>query len=411
MKNNFLKSLTVLASGSLFAQLITILVSPISTRLFSPENFGSYTLVTTAVSIFGPIICLKYDMSIVSAKSINEQTSLITGSFFITIFFSTIISILYGCLILKDNLSIGIYISMVVLLISYGINNILLSLNNSRAEYSLISKVTVTKSIVQAVLTIFTGLLNLGYLGLIISQVSSQFAGVLKQSESLRKDKSIFKNVTKINIITSLRENYRQPIFNSSAALLTTFTYSSINIFIGAFYSNEMLGFYSLSYRMLGLPFMIVSANIAKLFFKEAKEEFSVTNNFSGTFSKTMKILIILVLPSMILLYIVAPAVFKIVFGSNWIISGEIVQIMVPMFTLRLIVDSLTTTYIIREKQAVELIIQALLLVSEIVVYFIAVHFCIQINQFLQLINLVYSFVYLINFLIIFRLSKGENKK
>ncbi|EME7213004.1 oligosaccharide flippase family protein, partial [Enterococcus faecium] len=96
MRNKFFKSLIILVSGSLLAQIITILSSPISTRIFSPEDFGNYTLVTTAVSIFGPVICLKYDMSIISASKKEEQTNLIVGSIFITILLSFMVSILYG---------------------------------------------------------------------------------------------------------------------------------------------------------------------------------------------------------------------------------------------------------------------------------------------------------------------------
>ena len=67
-QNKALSSITTLASGSLIAQVITILTSPITTRIFTPEELGTYTLLITAVNMFGPIICLRYDLAIVTEK-------------------------------------------------------------------------------------------------------------------------------------------------------------------------------------------------------------------------------------------------------------------------------------------------------------------------------------------------------
>ncbi|WP_195480544.1 oligosaccharide flippase family protein [Lactiplantibacillus plantarum] len=411
MKDNFFKSLTILVTGSVLAQLISIVISPISTRFFSPSDFGSYTLITTAVSMFGPILCLKYDMAIVSASNRKEQANLIAGSIIITLISSFLVSIFYGIFVVGKGFSIYLFVFLYILLVSYGINIILLSFNNAKSEYSLISKVTIVKSLVQAVFTIITGLLHLGSAGLLLTQTISQSAGSLRQSQSIRNDKGLIKLVSLNSLRQVLKKYIQQPIFNSPAALLTTVTYSSINILISRVYSNSMLGYYSLSYRMLGLPFMIISANIAKIFFKEAEEEYKLNKKFTNTLRKTLKILIVFIIPFMILLFIFAPLVFEIVFGEKWVISGKIVRILVPMFTARLIVDSLTSAYIIKSKQFIELIIQIGLLGFELTVYFIAITLKINIYDFLKIISIVYTAVYLLNFIIIVRLSKKGRLK
>ena len=47
--NKFLLSFSMLASGSLIAQVISIIVSPITTRLFTPQQLGAYTVVATEI--------------------------------------------------------------------------------------------------------------------------------------------------------------------------------------------------------------------------------------------------------------------------------------------------------------------------------------------------------------------------
>src|SRR5690554_6468236 len=79
LSSDYFKSVFRLTMGSLIAQLITALVSPISTRLYTPEQLAVYTLIITVSAMYGPVLCGKYDMAIVSAKDEKEVTNLIVG--------------------------------------------------------------------------------------------------------------------------------------------------------------------------------------------------------------------------------------------------------------------------------------------------------------------------------------------
>ena len=61
----FAKDVTKLASGTMFAQILTIVVSPIVTRLYSPEDYGTMALFVSIVAIVGLIACLSYEFAIV----------------------------------------------------------------------------------------------------------------------------------------------------------------------------------------------------------------------------------------------------------------------------------------------------------------------------------------------------------
>ena len=47
-----------LITGTTFAQVITILASPLLTRLYGPEAFGFLVLFTSIASIIGVIACM-----------------------------------------------------------------------------------------------------------------------------------------------------------------------------------------------------------------------------------------------------------------------------------------------------------------------------------------------------------------
>ena len=67
--NSIKKSpITKLTLGSIIAQVIAILISPITTRIYSAEQLGIYTLLLTVVTLFGPILSGKIEMAIVTEK-------------------------------------------------------------------------------------------------------------------------------------------------------------------------------------------------------------------------------------------------------------------------------------------------------------------------------------------------------
>lgn len=57
INSNFFKSVATLISGSIVAQLITVVASVLLARIYSPDELGVYTLILTAEGLFGSIIC------------------------------------------------------------------------------------------------------------------------------------------------------------------------------------------------------------------------------------------------------------------------------------------------------------------------------------------------------------------
>ncbi|WP_306010338.1 lipopolysaccharide biosynthesis protein [Bacillus sp. MMSF_3328] len=398
MSNKFIRSVSLLASSSVIAQLISFLVSPITTRLFTPEEYGVYTLIITAISIFGPVICLKYDMAIVIAKSERESYSIIKLCINLCVVLSITLGATYGLLFLREEFTgvnlLIIIISLIILLIVYGVNNIFLSYNNRKSLYKIISSVTVIKSCVSNSLLVLGGLLNLGIIALVSSNILGSIAGIGKQSKDVRKNFNVIKLI-KFNELKKVFFEFRyQPMFNASSALLTTVTYSSINLFIKEGYSTSQLGLYSLSYRVLGIPFSVISANIARVFFDNAVREKKEVGNFQKTFKKTLFILLITIIPTMTFLGILAPWLFHFIFGSEWKEAGQYVRILAPMFAVRLITESLTTSFIVSKRQNLELVFQATLLVCELTIFLIVFINKIQIESFLFLLSVIYMLIH-----------------
>jgi O-antigen/teichoic acid export membrane protein len=75
-KATFADNVLTLAGGTTIALGVTILASPITSRLFAPEAFGLAALFMSGAAFMGLLACMRYEMAIVLPKNDEEAASL-----------------------------------------------------------------------------------------------------------------------------------------------------------------------------------------------------------------------------------------------------------------------------------------------------------------------------------------------
>ena len=406
-KNNYLKSILTLASGSIIAQLISFLLSPVITRIFTPAELGIYTLLLSAVNIFSPAINLRYDLAIVTVEDDREAIILVKLSIYLMILIDIIVTCGTGIYFFLNGENLVFIIPMFfLLLLVSGITNILNSFNNRLREYKLITSVYVIRTFFQNILQIFSGILLFGSYGLIFSNFIGQLAGIKRQSKSLSPYYEELKNVDYTKMKLVFFKYIKQPLYSTPAAFANSFSYSSINLFIQALFNDTILGLYSLSYRVLGLPLTMISGNVSKVYMESATKELYEQKNYYNSFKKTTLLLSIVAILMVIVLFLFAPFLFHIVFGSNWKEAGIYVQILAPMFGLRLIVSALSVGTIISQKQDLELKVQVMFLAFSFICFFISKYFQLNIYLYLDVVSITYSIIYIYYFICLKNISQ-----
>lgn len=412
LKGKSSRAILLLASGSILAQLITLICSPIITRLYSPAQMGDYTFIITIVSLFAVIVNARYDAVIVSAKDDYEVALLSIISWIIAFILTMIITL--GSIFIVNNsnsykhISSSLILWVFPLLLIYGITNVLNGYNNRYKEYRIMSDVHVVRMGGQNIITIILGFFRMGPLGLIIGQVLGNILGIKRQSVTVLKNIDKFKSIQKKDVMDTLKAYKDQPIYSVPASFVNALSYSMINFLIGLVFGMNSLGLYSISYRILGLPLGIFSANISKVYYSNASSEKQETGNFWNSTKKTILFASIISFFMVAGLILLSPIVFSIVFGNEWKEAGVYVQILAPMFGLRLIVGSIGFNFIVARKQRTELIIQCTLLLSLVISYYATKVFGLNIKGFLVLITILYSVVYLIEIIIMIYYSRKK---
>jgi O-antigen/teichoic acid export membrane protein len=88
-RSSFAGDVLKLVSGTVFAQVLSILASPFLTRLFAPEAYGVLALFTSVTSILGVIVCLRYELSIMPER--DKDAANLLG---VSLIFALLISML-----------------------------------------------------------------------------------------------------------------------------------------------------------------------------------------------------------------------------------------------------------------------------------------------------------------------------
>lgn len=402
----------VLSGGMAISQLIKILIQPIASRIYTPAQFGVFTLIHELSNMFVVLATLQYDICIVTAKT-DEDADKITGVSFYLLFITTVLFALgvgmFNIFSPETYAGAGPLIYCSVLLFFFvGFSQILNSYNNRYGKYKLMSSVAIISSVVYAGLKIGLGFLGVGTVGLVISALATDVVGIRQMSKKIVKNiKRIF-SVTFAEAKVILKENISQPLAHAPGLFLLSYSFTVIPIFLLSLYNDVAeIGFYSQATAILGLPLTIISNSVSKVFFKNACTEMNDIGNFKKSFKNTAFLLLGISVIPFILIYILAPWAFGFFFGSQWIRSGHFVRLLIPLYFTRFISTSVNCGLIVCKKQKMNLILHSFLLVISFVTYLISKNFELNIEQFLLMTSISYSVLYLIKFGFIYKFSKG----
>lgn len=374
LKSESIKNIVLLMSGSTMAQIIPLAISPILTRIYSPSEFGVFSLYFSIVMILAPFITGRYELSIMLPKSETESRSIVYLSNLITIGMTIILFLLV--FIFKDliitNLNIrpkqAGWIYLIPLgALSVGLFNTYTYANNRVKHYRVLSSVKVIQSSFYSLLQLVLGYLKFGYWGLIIGYLFGQlYAAYRLLTKFVAKDQGPEEKVTKGMIIEKAKEYSEFPRFAMVTHSLETLSSNIPQIMLTRFFNAKYAGYYSLTTRTIGLPMSLIGKAVGDIFLADASRLYRENGECVGIFKKTLGLLSIIPIIPLVFLYFKAEDIFIFVFGKEWGEVAEYVRILFIPFYLQFISSPLSHMFIIAKKVRVELFIQIFIAVLTI---------------------------------------------
>ena len=236
-KRPFLRNVVIMATGTIAAQIITIILSPIITRLYGPEAFGLLGVFTAVIGIISPIAALTYPTAIVLPKSNNEAKGLVHLSIFISIIIGVIITVLLVffnqqivTLFNIEDIAPFLYLIPIVVLIS-GLVQVVEQWLIRIKQFKITARVTIIQSIIVNGGKVGIGLFNPVAIVLIVMTVFSQLMKSLLMVFFVRRSNYIDKEVEEKKglpiSLSKLAKKYREfPVYRAPQIFINAITQS-----------------------------------------------------------------------------------------------------------------------------------------------------------------------------------------
>lgn len=388
-KSEFTKNVLTLMIGTTIAQAIPIIISPLLTRIYTPEDFGVFALFFAISAILGSVSSARYELAIMIPKKDEDAINIFALGLVLTLTTSLIMLILiilfydfFTSIFEENEMKIWLYfVPFSVFFI--GFFNLLNYFNNRKKNYQDLRDATIIKSIVLAVVQLLVGVFKQGPLGLILGLISSNMFANLKLLKNIIKNKYYLNSISKVKIIALSKRYKKFPIYNLPSTLADTVTLHLPFLVIPKIFNLSVSGYFSLSQKMITLPSSLIAKSISQVYFQKMTENKNLNIQNMPLLLNTMKKLFYISLPFAVFIFLFSPYLFEIIFGKNWIISGEIAQYLSFIFFITFIVSTLSVTLIVYEKLKLLSIWQYLYLVSSICFFGIVFYLNLDLKEFL----------------------------
>jgi O-antigen/teichoic acid export membrane protein len=359
-------------TGTTIAQAIPIAISPILTRIYTPDDFGILALFLAIISILGSVATGRYEVSIMLPEKDDDAINIFALGLIITSFLTLVLLIIvilfYDSIInYLGNKDIGGWLYFVpVAVFLIGFFNVLNYYNTRKKYYRDISNSKITKAVIMALVQLLGGFIKQGASGLITGQILSQVFANWQLFKNIIKNKILLSKISIRNIWIQCKKYRDFPKFSIWSGLANTSSIHLTNILVSAFFSLTTLGFYSLVQKILGMPSALIGTSIGQVFFQKATEEKLKTGRATLVFINILKKVTLIGLVSFGLLYFIVEDLFAFAFGESWRIAGTYAQILIPLFFMRFISSTVSSIYDIFDGLKIELIWQITLLIGVI---------------------------------------------
>ncbi|WP_319507165.1 oligosaccharide flippase family protein [uncultured Methanolobus sp.] len=374
---NFASNVFKLVSASLTAQIIGLLLVPIITRLYTPDDFGVFQLIISIASIVGVVSCFSYHTAIMLPKDDSEAQDLLVLCFILLFFVVSLFSLI--TIIFSKNIIIYLNAPYIIPYLPYlslfilvdGIFSIYNYWLTRKEEFGTLGSSRVLRALTTKGLQIILGTVLFSPAGLILGYIAGY---TVSDFIMVRKSPSLLSLLSKVSP-SSLKKvaiRYKKfPIYSTGSAFATNLSIQVPSLMLALFYDTTVVGLYSLSYTVVNVPSNMIGQSLGQAFFQKAMHDKNNKGSVKYISYKVYATLVSLGLFPMLLLMVMSKDLFNFAFGSEWVDAGTYTMILIPWLFLVFISSPLSSLFSVLEKQDVGFKFQIALMVSRIISLFV----------------------------------------
>ncbi|MBR4531776.1 oligosaccharide flippase family protein [bacterium] len=414
-ENDFAKNILTLLTGTTAAQIIPFAVSPVLTRLYSPDDFGVLALFFSICSILSVVAAGRYELSIVIPEKDEEAANIVALAIWISVFFALFMQIVFavfnsGIASLLGNESISFWLYFVPLVVfMMSLYNILRYFSIRIKDFKNVAVTRAVKSASGAFIKLGLGFAGFTSGGLVAGEVASHFFGNTSLVRNVYRRKELFSGVNRAKMVEEAKKYSDFPKFSLPGALSNALSLNLNSFFLTSLFSLAVLGQYALVNKAVSVPLTLLGSSVSDAYFQRAARERNETGSAKNAFIQSAKYLSFIAVPVFLVLFFFGNEFFAFVFGESWRIAGSYAKILSFLVAVRLVASPLSVTMSTFEKQKTSLMLTLLQLVLMVVVFVVSTVFSLEMEKFLMLYTALMTLYYVLMLVVCFNIAvKGR---
>jgi O-antigen/teichoic acid export membrane protein len=332
-KDSLVRDVMMLACGTAGAQTLTIIVTPLLTRIFTPEAYGFVGLFVSIGTLLVVASTLRYDQAIPLERN-DDNASQMVG---LTVTWSAAVAILLFAVggatsVLQG--STGVFDAYDVvplagpLALAMAVHEIAGMWAVHRERFGRIATSEVVQAFTTLSLQLAGGLFGLGAVALVGGHMIGTVIGATLLV-ALAWREGAFARLLEVNFRAKwqlARKHYRFPLYSTPTALLERFSKRVPVFLLAMLYSPLEAGYYWLCFRILINPGRILVRNIRKPYYKRAVDLRARGEPLTPLLVKATLVMAVAATAMAGVFGALGPQIFQLVFGAEWYRAGEYAQ-------------------------------------------------------------------------------------
>ena len=363
-----LRNVITLMTGSAFSLALPVMVSPILTRLYKPEQFGALAVFMAFCSLLGVFAAGRYDLAIIEPRIENEAKNIVRISIFIAIvfMFALFVFLIIFYPVFQDKIQqkglgnwvfaipISVFMLACYSVIGYWMNR--------KKDFKGMGLNRVLNNGTNAVVSVMCG--NLGWgSGLFVGYLTGQIIAVAVLQ---RKIQGFLLNFDLQSLLATAGKYRQYPKFLMPATLACEISSHAPMILLTMGFGSESAGFLALANRVAAGPVALFGNTIGEVYRQKAFEDRHQIGNCRSLYIRTLGLLALIGSLPAITLFLFGPWIFKKVFGSEWEQAGKVGAAISPMVFFNFISSPLSYTIVFNNSQRADMILQILRMILSI---------------------------------------------
>lgn len=362
--SEFAANLATMLGGTSIAQAVPVLLSPILTRLFSPEQFALFGLYLSLAGPLGVVATGRYELAVMLPERDEDAMDLV----WLALCTSAAVSALTAVAVwlLNDRLtallgnpgiSRWLYLLPVSVLLLGG-SQVLGYWVNRRKRYPQLAASALGQQAATAATSLALGVSSAGPNGLILGTLAGQAtATTILGWQFWGRDRGSRRPPGSARLRAGAKRYHQFPAFNMPYSLIGNFASGFGVIALSMFHHIQPAGFLNLARRVLFVPISFLSASLGQVFFQEAAVSFR-SPRLERLTNQLLRMIAELGTPAFAFCVFWAPDLFAVAFGPQWRSAGLYAAAFSPVAFCFLFTSWPERIYEVAQRQHLALMIQ-----------------------------------------------------